>query len=160
MTTSLRADSAADSIAGDLPEAALALRKHPNSITLLDEANPYMQVMAKLSIAAGIPYHQIIARKDRTVPLERSSDGLVPYQSSYVAGAESTLIVESGHHVQDTVPAILEIRRILLLHAAAHPDSVPRNLLGGADRARRFEAVTESPRSVSRLLRPPIETPD
>jgi hypothetical protein len=32
------------------------------------------------------------------------------------------LVVESGHHVQDTAPAILEIRRILLLHSAAHTD--------------------------------------
>jgi hypothetical protein len=60
-----------------------------------------MQIMAKLTIAADIPYHQIIARKDPRVPFQSSSDGLVPYWSSYLAGAESTLVVESGHHVQD-----------------------------------------------------------
>ena len=116
-----RADSAADSIEGDLPEAAETLRKHPNSINLLDPANPFMQISAMLTIAPGIAYHQIIARKDPKVPLEKSSDGLVPYQSAYLAGAESTLVVESGHRVQDTAQAILEVRRILLQHAAVHP---------------------------------------
>jgi len=126
-----RADHAADSIAGDLPEAAQTLRKHPNAINLLDVANPYMQIMAKLTIAADIPYHQIIARKDPRVPFQSSSDGLVPYWSSYLAGAESTLVVESGHHVQDTASAILEIRRILLLHVAAHPEQGHATPLAG-----------------------------
>jgi pimeloyl-ACP methyl ester carboxylesterase len=118
-------DRVADSIASDLPEAAQTLRRHPNAINQLDSKNAYMQITAKLPIAPGITYHQIIARKDPTVPLERSSDGLVPYQSAYLPGAESTLVVESSHHVQDTAPAILEIRRILLLHSAAHTDDGP-----------------------------------
>jgi pimeloyl-ACP methyl ester carboxylesterase len=117
-----RADSAADSIEGDLPEAAATLRKHPNAIDMLDPGNPFMQISAMLSIAPGITYHQIIGRKDPAVAVEKSSDGVVPYQSAFLPGAESTLIVDSGHRVQDTTPAILEIRRILLLHAAAHPE--------------------------------------
>ncbi|PPT63731.1 hypothetical protein XarbCFBP8142_20445, partial [Xanthomonas arboricola] len=47
------------------------------------------------------------------VPLADSDDGLVPYRSAHLDGAESELVVTSWHSVQETPQAILEIRRIL-----------------------------------------------
>ena len=43
----------------------------------------------------------------------RSSDGVVPYSSSHLAGAESEKIVPAGHSVFSNESAVLEIKRIL-----------------------------------------------
>jgi hypothetical protein len=51
--------------------------------------------------------------------LQDSDDGLVPYKSSHLDGADSELAVPSWHSVQETPAAILELRRILRLHVAA-----------------------------------------
>jgi hypothetical protein len=48
-------------------------------------------------------------------PKERGSDGVVPYWSSHLAGAQSELIVRSGHGVIDNPDAIREVIRILHL---------------------------------------------
>ena len=55
-------------------------------------------------------------------PLEESSDGIVPYASAHLDGAVSERVIPSGHSVQETPQAIIEIRQILrsqLLPAAA-----------------------------------------
>jgi hypothetical protein len=43
----------------------------------------------------------------------------VPYASAHLDGADSELAVPSWHDVQETPQAIIELRRILRLHAAA-----------------------------------------
>lgn len=85
----------------------------PNSIDNLDRDDPFVRAAATLPIAPQVRYHSIIARRDPTVPLESSNDGLVPYGSAHLAGAESEKVITSWHSVQETAPAILEIRRIL-----------------------------------------------
>ena len=50
------------------------------------------------------------------MPLKDSSDGVVPYSSAHLQGADSELVVSSGHSVQETPQAIIEIRRIMHLH--------------------------------------------
>jgi hypothetical protein len=50
-------------------------------------------------------------------PVEDGSDGVVRYQSAHIEGVESELIVRSGHSVQANPQTVLEVRRILLLHA-------------------------------------------
>jgi hypothetical protein len=115
-------DLQADSIAPDLPEVAEVIRHHPTSVAQLDAKNAYIEhVVSKVSIAPGVTYHSIIARKSMEGPVEESNDGLVPYRSAYLPGASSTLVIHSGHRVQLTTEAIREIRRILLIHAAEHP---------------------------------------
>ena len=47
------------------------------------------------------------------MPLLQSDDGLVPYWSSHLEGAVSEKVIISGHSVQETPQAVLEIRRIL-----------------------------------------------
>jgi hypothetical protein len=41
----------------------------------------------------------------------------VRYESAHIEGVESELIVRSGHSVQANPQTVLEVRRILLLHA-------------------------------------------
>ncbi|MCI2262916.1 lipase family alpha/beta hydrolase [Xanthomonas indica] len=93
----------------------------PNSIDNLRDTDPFVRAVADLPISTGVRYHTIIARRDPAVPLADSDDGLVPYRSAHLPGAASELVVTSGHSVQETPQAILEIRRIL--HAQLQVDA-------------------------------------
>lgn len=48
--------------------------------------------------------------------MDDTSEGLVPYRSAHLDGARSELVIQSGHSVQETPGAILEVRRILKQH--------------------------------------------
>ena len=99
----------------------------PNSIDNLDARDPFVRAAADLPISPRLRYHSIVARLDPDGPLERSGDGLVPYPSAHLPGALSEVVITSGHSVQETPAAILELRRILHLdlreHAAASRDA-------------------------------------
>ncbi len=87
-----------------------------------DDLSPgslFMHSTADLPIEAGLPYHSIVGWHDPSVPLPQSSDGLVPYASSHLDGALSEKAIPSGHSVQETPAAILELRRILRVDMAA-----------------------------------------
>ena len=45
------------------------------------------------------------------------SDGIVPYWSSHLDGAQSELVVRSSHNAHQNPQAIAEVKRILKLHA-------------------------------------------
>ncbi|MGH8074922.1 MAG: esterase/lipase family protein [Lysobacter sp.] len=85
----------------------------PNSIDSLSQSDPFMQAAATLPISPRVRHHSIIAQRKPEIPLADSDDGLVPYRSSHLDGALSEKVIVSGHSVQETAPAILEIRRIL-----------------------------------------------
>ena len=89
------------------------LRMLPTSIDNLNQEDSFVQAAADLPISSEVRYHSIIARVDPDGPLEDSDDGLVPYWSAHLPGAESEKIIVSGHSVQETAAAILELRRIL-----------------------------------------------
>lgn len=61
-------------------------------------------------------YHSIIANNNPDLELQLSSDGVVPYTSSHLAGAQSEKVINSWHSVQETPEAIVEVRRILHTH--------------------------------------------
>lgn len=48
------------------------------------------------------------------------TDGIVPYKSAHLNGAVSEKVIKSGHSVQETPEAILELRRILRQHLVEH----------------------------------------
>lgn len=107
---------AADALTSDQPEAADRLRHLPDSIDGLSDRFPFRQITSDLPIAPGVTYHSILGCA-KPVPSESAcTDGLVPYTSAHLDGAASELIVPSGHSVQKTPEAILELRRILHLH--------------------------------------------
>ena len=66
-------------------------------------------------LSIRVPYHSIIGN-DRQAGVPGGTDGIVPYTSSHLEGAQSELIVKSGHSVQENLSAIREVRRILLQH--------------------------------------------
>lgn len=92
----------------------------PNSIDALDPKNRFVTTINAIPLTKGIPYHTIIGDRgkgghlDHTRP--QSTDGIVPYWSSHLEGAESELIVPSGHWSNQHPMAIAEVDRILRLH--------------------------------------------
>lgn len=91
----------------------------PNSIDNLSASDPFVRAAADLPRAPGVTLHSIIAQRDPAVPLAQSNDGLVPYTSARLDDAVSEKVIVSGHSVQETAPAILELRRILHEDVAA-----------------------------------------
>jgi hypothetical protein len=63
----------------------------------------------------GIPYHTIMGDRGRG-DAPNSSDGVVPYWSSHMEGAQSELVVASGHAAHQDPKGIGEVCRILLLN--------------------------------------------
>ncbi|WP_204374375.1 esterase/lipase family protein, partial [Stenotrophomonas maltophilia] len=91
----------------------LGLNRMNTGVDDLASHSQFMRATCQLPISKGVSVHSIIARRNPAYALERSSDGFVPYTSAHLAGAQSELVVTSGHSVQETPEAILEIRRIL-----------------------------------------------
>lgn len=97
----------------------------PNSIDNLGDTDPFIVAAADLPISPRVRYHTIVGVYRPTGPLATSSDGVVPYKSAHLDGADSELAIPSWHSVQDKPAAILELRRILALHAAELPAAKP-----------------------------------
>lgn len=95
--------------------AAVTMRRIPNSIDTLSPNNRFVLEINKIPITPGIPYHSIIGDRGRG-DSPNSSDGVVPYWSSHLSGAQSEKIVPSNHSTPRNPAAIAEVRRILLLH--------------------------------------------
>ena len=91
----------------------------PNSIDNLSDKDPFILAAANLPISQRVHYHTIVGVHKSKGPLQDSNDGVVPYWSSHLDGADSELAIPSWHSVQETPAAILELRRILRLHIAA-----------------------------------------
>src|SRR6266513_5157918 len=92
--------------------AAAHLGRMPNSVDTLAPNDRFVQSVNKLPITPGIPYHSIMGDRGRG-DTPNSSDGVVPYRSSHLDGAESELIVNSNHGAQFNPDAIREVERIL-----------------------------------------------
>lgn len=90
--------------------------KEPRITTSIDNlkaSDPFIEKSSALPLAPGLKYHSIIAQRKADVPAADSDDGLVPYWSSHLGGALSEKVIISGHSVQETPEAVLEVRRIL-----------------------------------------------
>ncbi|HWY51786.1 MAG TPA: alpha/beta fold hydrolase [Chthoniobacterales bacterium] len=92
--------------------AARTLKRMPNSVDTLEPNDRFVRAVDKLPITRGIPYHSIIGDRGRG-DTPNSSDGVVPYWSSHLEGAQSELIVNSDHGAQFNPDAIREVERIL-----------------------------------------------
>ncbi len=112
------------SAVSDIPGSAL--NKRPmTSIAGLSPSNPLYGALEKTPIE--VPYHSIIGDRGKgNTP--KSSDGVVPYSSSHLAGAQSELIVPGPHGSYDKPQTIKELERILELHLkSAHRFQSPQS---------------------------------
>ena len=112
-------DDLVDALRRD-PEAAAtrSLRTIPTSVENMRASNPFLQTLADTPIAEGVAAHSIIAVRGDG-PAEDGDDGVVAFESAYLEGVDSSLVVRSGHSAQQHPQTIAEVRRVLLLQLTA-----------------------------------------
>ena len=71
--------------------------KSGSSLDSLTPRDPLIAALRDLPIHAGVGVHSVVGNRGRPEPLERSSDGVVPYTSSHLAQAQSEVVVPAGH---------------------------------------------------------------
>jgi pimeloyl-ACP methyl ester carboxylesterase len=96
----------------------LKLKRMPNSIDTLAPNDPFVKFMNTLPLTRGVRYHSIIGDRGRG-DTPNSSDGVVPYWSSHVSGADSEKIVPSDHGANQNPQGIAEVIRILKEHSGS-----------------------------------------
>ena len=94
----------------------LGLKRMPTGITGLSPQSPLLHGLDTLAIRA--PYHSIIGDRGRG-DTPNSSDGVVAYWSSHLAGAKSELIVPGPHGSFALPQTVSELKRILRLRLPA-----------------------------------------
>lgn len=85
----------------------------PTGIDNLSPKSPVLLAQAALPVA--VPFHSIIG-DEKAAGRTGGSDGIVPYSSSHLEGAQTELIVKSGHGAHEHPLAIREVRRVMLEH--------------------------------------------
>ncbi|MBV9276163.1 MAG: alpha/beta hydrolase [Verrucomicrobia bacterium] len=89
--------------------ARLSASGGPTSLVSI-APNPLLNALANLPIK--VPFHSIIGHIG-PIAGPGSTDGLVEYYSSHLAGAESEKIVPAGHYLMAHPETVAEIKRIL-----------------------------------------------
>lgn len=91
----------------------------PTAVDNMTPGNPFLEGLAKIPVADGVPYHSIIAVEAKYPVITEGDDGVVKYTSAHLEGAASELVVRSPHSTQAEPQTIQEVRRILHLHGEA-----------------------------------------
>lgn len=97
------------------------------SVHMLSPHDPMLLALARLPIA--VPFHSIMGEKHDGA----GSDGVVRYASSHLDGANSELIVRSGHNAFNNPEARSEVIRVLRaeLQRSPAPRRAPATMLAG-----------------------------
>lgn len=99
-----------------IPHLRVDLSKKVTSIQSLRPDSPISLALDQAPYAERVNYHSIIGDRGKGDTPD-SSDGIVEYWSSHQPGADSELIVPTGHGSYKHPNSIDEIKRILRLHA-------------------------------------------
>ena len=81
-----------------------------NSIDMLSAKHPFFGAMEKRPIK--VPFHSIIGDRGKGIG-EKSSDGVVPYWSSHLGGAQTEKILPYPHGCVERPEVVAEIQRIV-----------------------------------------------
>src|SRR5260221_10886358 len=98
----------------------LCFKRLPTGINGLSPRSPVLRSLDTLPIA--VPYYSIIGDRGRG-DTPNSSDGVVPYWSAHLDGAQSELIVPGPHGSFALPQTITELKRILYLDLATTSQS-------------------------------------
>ena len=99
----------------DVAERLGLQRQTPNSVSGLSPESPILLSLDTLEMQG--PHHSIIGNiKGDDVPIEQTTDGVVPYWSSHVSSVESEIVLPGGHGIYKNPDATVELIRILKLH--------------------------------------------
>ena len=99
-----------------IKEEELKPMRRANSVDSLSPKSRFLHAMNEIPMTSGVLYNTIIGDRGRG-DSPNSSDGVVPYWSSHMKGAESEHIVPSNHSAHQNPQAIAEVLRILKAHA-------------------------------------------
>src|ERR1700746_2787950 len=99
-----------------IEDAELKPMRRSNSVDSLSPKSRFLHAMNAIPITPGVPYNTVIGDRGRG-DSPNSSDGVVPYWSSHMNGAESEYIVPSRHGAHQNPQAIAEGLRILKVNA-------------------------------------------
>jgi pimeloyl-ACP methyl ester carboxylesterase len=102
-----------------IEKAELKPMRRSNSVDSLSPKSRFLNAMNTIPMTPGVAYSTIVGDRGRG-DSPNSSDGVVPYWSSHMNGAQSEHIVPSGHGAHQNPQAIEEVRRILTLIARSH----------------------------------------
>ena len=119
----------------------MGLRHVPTGINGLSPRSPVLKTLDTLPINA--PYNSIIGDRGRG-DSPNSSDGVVPYWSSHLEGAQSELIVPGPHGSYALPQTVAELKRILRLEIAARDKSPLKTEIVPRTRVRRDKAKPRS----------------
>jgi hypothetical protein len=100
----------------NIREEELKPKRRANSVDSLSPKSRFLNAINTIPMTPGVRYNTIIGDRGRG-DSPNSSDGVVPYWSSHMKGAESEHIVASNHSAHQNPQAIAEVLRILKLHA-------------------------------------------
>ncbi|EDY20853.1 hypothetical protein CfE428DRAFT_1146 [Chthoniobacter flavus Ellin428] len=98
-------------------ENELKPKRRANSVDTLSPKSRFVNAINTIPVTPGIPYDTIIGDRGRH-DSPNSSDGVVPYWSSHMDGAELEDIVPSSHTAHQNPQAIAEVLHILKTHAS------------------------------------------
>ena len=104
------------------PELANFRRFGTTGVDTLSPDYPFFKVLDKKPIL--VPFHSIIA--NIAGDAKTGTDGIVPYSSSHLEGAQSELIEPGWHGCVEAEATCDEIDRILRLHAKLPPRRKPK----------------------------------
>src|SRR5271157_846010 len=117
-------------------EKDVGLKHLPTGINGLSPRSPVLRGLDTLPIHA--PYHTIVGDRGKG-DTPNSSDGVVAYWSSHLAGAQSELIVPGPHGSFALPQTVSELKRILRLNltavSAPHRNTMPKSQRSAAGRS-------------------------
>ena len=97
-------------------EEELKPKRRANSVDSLSPKSRFLSAVNTIPMTPGVRYHTIIGDRGRG-DSPNSSDGVVPYWSSHMDGAQTEDIVPSDHAAHQNPQAIEDVLRILKAHA-------------------------------------------
>jgi len=100
----------------NIREEELKPKRRANSVDSLSPKSRFLNAMNTIPMTPGVPYDTIIGDRGRG-DSPNSSDGVVPYSSSHMNGAQTEDIVPSNHSAHQNPEAIEDVLRILKAHA-------------------------------------------
>lgn len=76
----------------------------------------FMKQTHQIMPVAGVKFHSIIGNNTTSNVFAKMTDGIVPYSSSHLAGAQSEIVIRGGHSIHEKPETLIELRRILHEH--------------------------------------------
>lgn len=92
-----------------------------NAPSDLSNHSRFMQLTSQIMPSGNIPFHSIMGNQTHSTDPNKMSDGIVSYNSSHLAGAQSEKIIKGGHSIHESPEAVMALRRILREHLKQRP---------------------------------------